>query len=240
MSGHGGSRKDSGRKKAIEQPPPKGQPRLSFAPPKKAVTETLTKEAARESREKAELAREQQQSAHEKRMAKTTLVASENMASIKEEEALAFEALQRLAKEVEATSPTSGDGGGGEDSSDDEDTDDKYDNDEDYTQKSFQMGCDKGVSTDHSFRFAKTIMNAIGSGKLFTASYTIVSLKGMINSNCLAFVDPPPLATTSATDETVGEAGQVTTDNATRLDEDPTHLDDAERSIPQVSEEPAS
>jgi hypothetical protein len=47
------------------------------------------------------------------------------------------------------------------------------------------MGCDERVSADHSFRFAKMIMNAIGSGKLFTASYTIVSLKGMINANRL-------------------------------------------------------
>ena len=80
------------------------------------------------------------------------------------------------------------------------------------------MGCDVGASFEHSFRFAKMINNTIGSGKLFTASYTIVSLKGIITSNRLVFVDPPPLATE-----------QVSTDDTTRLDEDPTHLDDAER-----------
>jgi hypothetical protein len=70
MSGHGGGRKGSGRKKAVEQPPPKGQPRLSFAPPNKAVTETLAREVARESREEL-------QSAHEKRNTRDTVVAAE-------------------------------------------------------------------------------------------------------------------------------------------------------------------
>jgi hypothetical protein len=54
-------------------------------------------------------------------------------------------ALQRLAKEVEVTSPTNGDGGG-DDNSNDEGTDDEYDSDND---ENYDDVVDDSSSSDH-------------------------------------------------------------------------------------------
>lgn len=53
-------------------------------------------------------------------------------------------------------------------------------------QKSFQAVCDEGVSSDHSFKFAKMIKAGVQSGKMFKATHVAVSKKGFVNFNRLA------------------------------------------------------
>jgi hypothetical protein len=55
---------------------------------------------------------------------------------------------------------------------------------EPYLQKSFQMRVDDGAVADHTFKYSNGIAAAgILSGKIFSASYTIMSLYGFINGN---------------------------------------------------------
>ena len=57
---------------------------------------------------------------------------------------------------------------------------------EPYMQESFQLCCDEGASADHSHKFSKKNFGMNGQ-PIFTASYTFLSLAGMISSLRLVF-----------------------------------------------------
>jgi len=56
---------------------------------------------------------------------------------------------------------------------------------EPYLQKSFQAVCDEGISSDHSFKFAKMITGGVRAGKVYKATYVAISQKGSVNMNRL-------------------------------------------------------
>jgi hypothetical protein len=58
---------------------------------------------------------------------------------------------------------------------------------EPYMQAAFQLLYDEGTQADHSHKFADIIHLAGWLGKTFTASYTIMSQKGLVTSNRLTY-----------------------------------------------------
>lgn len=56
---------------------------------------------------------------------------------------------------------------------------------EPYMQASFQRTYDNGIATDHTHQFASVVRAGMEKGKVFTASYTVMSKEGRVNMNRL-------------------------------------------------------
>ena len=54
---------------------------------------------------------------------------------------------------------------------------------EPYLQASFQVRYDEGNTADHTHKYAKVIKASGRKGRVFTASYTVASLNGLVNMN---------------------------------------------------------
>ena len=58
---------------------------------------------------------------------------------------------------------------------------------EPYMQASFQRTYDNGNACDHTHQMASVVRAGIGKGKIFTASYTVMSLHGLVNLNRMTY-----------------------------------------------------